>query len=235
MSNLKHTPGPWTAGICEKKDGSKVLGVFMGKAEIGNTGKTILVSPIESMNETDVANSELIACAPEMLIERIKYYDGEDSNGNIVLRIPKDEFILTTERATGKKNKRGNTSQLKIQKCECGHKCCESYYVPEITSTGRMPLETAQKVACVDEMLDALIECLDCVNGETELLNKDKFKFIENQYLAKIENLKCCGNCIRSITAHSLICHKTNTPEVVIGSSYCSDWEFDGMTQEYRK
>ena len=92
---MKHTPGKW---VWNKLDfytriiSSPTIGtVFEIKVD-----RTDIYDP----NETD-ANARLIAASPDMIEERIKYYDGEDSNGNIVLRIPKEKYVELTERATG--------------------------------------------------------------------------------------------------------------------------------------
>lgn len=90
---LKHTSAPW------ENRGNEIT---------DSTGRTSDESDIcymncDSLDDNYIANARLISCAPEMLEERIKYYDGEDSDGNICLRIPKEKYIELMERATGEK------------------------------------------------------------------------------------------------------------------------------------
>jgi hypothetical protein len=92
---LKHTPAPWLNGGDEITDGT----------DRTSDESDICYMNCDSSDDNYIANARLISCAPEMLDERIKYYDGIDSNGNVYLRIPKEKYIELTERATGEKIK----------------------------------------------------------------------------------------------------------------------------------
>jgi hypothetical protein len=99
---LKSTPGPWK--LNDEVDFDSFIS--------GNTGKfenVICQSPHSHRKKCAKYkpwhdNKHLIVTSPDLL-QRLLDHDGSDSNGNIVLRIPRKEYIDLIKRATGLKSK----------------------------------------------------------------------------------------------------------------------------------
>lgn len=77
----KHTPAPWKIGEAKTQ---KSLAIFQDKAqEDGKIYHAIcLISPLDKVEEVDLANAKLIAAAPELLEAcniALRYFNGIDT------------------------------------------------------------------------------------------------------------------------------------------------------------
>jgi len=98
MSNLNHTPGPWSSfndknGFTIDFSDSKVYKVICQRNEMVNF-------------KEQSANARLISCAPEMLdlsIQIYNYLDPEQSHNMINDEIFRERLGLIIEKATGLK------------------------------------------------------------------------------------------------------------------------------------
>lgn len=65
---MSHTPAPWQVMFSTSVDGKVCLAIWDARTVEGQIGSPICkISPIETVNESDKANAQLIAAAPELL------------------------------------------------------------------------------------------------------------------------------------------------------------------------